>query len=201
METEAELIVQRASLRWLAQQYPTWTQQDLTTALGKSLAWVKKWLKRLRQAEPTDVMVLHARSRARKTPPASIASQTAVVQRILEIREAPPENLHRIPGPEAIGYYLHRDAELQKSGVRLPRSQTTVWKILRTFGCIAQEHRRKAKPLERKQAGEEVQLDLKDACAVLLPMRSLSEKDLSMSSPKTTNLEQEEKLRTQEGKP
>jgi hypothetical protein len=48
METEAQLIVQRASLRWLAQRYPTWTQPDLATALGKSLAWVKKWLKRLR---------------------------------------------------------------------------------------------------------------------------------------------------------
>jgi hypothetical protein len=113
METEAQLIVQRASLRWLAQRYPTWTQPDLATVLGKSLAWVKKWLKRLREAEPTDVMILHARSRARKTPPASIASQTAVVQRILEMRDAPPENLHRVPGPETIVYYLHRDPELR----------------------------------------------------------------------------------------
>jgi Integrase core domain len=166
METEAQLIVQRASLRWLAQQHPSWTQQDLATALGKSLAWVKKWLKRVGEAKPTDVMVLHARSRARKTPPASIISQTAVVQRILEMRESPPENLHRVPGPEAILYYLHRDPALQKAGVRLPRSQTTIWKILRLFGCIAQEHRRKPKPLERKHPGEEVQLDLKDATTV-----------------------------------
>ena len=166
METEAQLIVQRASLRWLAQQHPSWTHQDLATALGKSLAWVKKWLKRLREAAPGDVMVLHARSRARKTPPASIVSQTAVVQRILEMRESPPENLHRVPGPEAILYYLHRDPALQKAGVRLPRSQTTIWKILRLFGCIAQEHRRKPKPLERKHPGEEVQLDLKDATSV-----------------------------------
>jgi Integrase core domain len=166
METEAQLIVQRASLRWLAQQHPSWTQQDLATTLGKSLAWVKKWLKRLREAAPGDVMVLHARSRARKTPPASITSQIAVVQRILEMRENPPENLHRVPGPEAILYYLHRDPTLQKAGVRLPRSQTTIWKILRLFGCIAQEHRRKPKPLERKHPGEEVQLDLKDATTV-----------------------------------
>ena len=34
METEAQLIVQRASLRWLAQRYPNWTQPDLATALG-----------------------------------------------------------------------------------------------------------------------------------------------------------------------
>ena len=50
--------------------------------------------------------------------------------------------------------------------MRLPRSQTTIWKILRLFGCIAQEHRRKPKPLPRKHPGEEVQLDLKDATTV-----------------------------------
>jgi hypothetical protein len=174
METEAQLIVQRAGLRWLAQQYPNWTQPDLATALGKSLAWVKKWLKRLREAAPTDVMVLHARSRARTTPPASIASQTAVVQRMLEIRESPPENLQRVPGPETIVSYLHRDPALQMAGVRLPRSQTTVWKILRTFGCIVHEPRRKPKPLERQQPGEEVQLDLKDATTVPADPRSAS---------------------------
>ena len=166
MESEAQLIVQRASLRWHAQQHPSWTQHELAIALGKSLAWVKKWLKRLRKAEPGDVMALHARARARKTPPVSIASQPAVVQRILEIRETPPENLHRVPGPEAILYYLHRDPAWQAAGLRLPRSQTSIWKILRTFGCIDQNHRRKPKPLERKQPGEEVQLDLKDASSV-----------------------------------
>jgi len=50
METEAQLIMQPASLRWLAQQHPTWTQQELAMTVGKSLAWVKKWLKRLREA-------------------------------------------------------------------------------------------------------------------------------------------------------
>lgn len=166
MKTEAELIVQRARLRWLAQQHPTWTHLDLATALGQSLGWVKKWLKRLGEAKPTDVTILHARSRARKTPPACMASQTLLVQRILEMRFAPPENLQRVPGPEALVYYLHRDPALQKAGVRLPRSQTTVWKILRFFGCIAQEPRRKPQPLEPRAPGEEVQLDLKDATTV-----------------------------------
>jgi len=60
-----------------------------------SRSWVSKWRKLLRQADPADV-------RARRTEPSSIASQPAVVQRILEIRVAPPENLQRVPGPEAI---------------------------------------------------------------------------------------------------
>ena len=111
-------------------------------------------------------MVLHARSRARQTPPAAIASQPAVVQRILEMRLAPPEHLQRIPGPEAILYYLHHDPALKDAGLRLPRSQTPIWKILRQAGCIEADRRRKPKPRELRQPGEEVQLDLKDASSV-----------------------------------
>ncbi len=166
MPSEAELIAKRAALRWLAQQHPEWTHQDLADALSMSRSWVSKWLRRLRQADPGDVMALHSCSRARHTPPVSIASQPAVVQRILEIRMAPPENLQRIPGPEAILYYVHRDPALQRAGVCLPRSQTTIWKILRQAGCIEKDRRRKPRPLELRQPGEEVQFDLKDASSV-----------------------------------
>jgi Homeodomain-like domain len=153
MLLEADLIVKRAALRWLAQHHPHWTHQDLAAALQMSRSWVSKWLQRLRQADPQDVMALHARSRARHTPPASIASQLAVVQRILEIRIAPPEHLQRVPGPEAILYYLHHDPSLKDAGVRLPRSQTPIWKILRQAGCIAREPHRKPKPLELRHKG------------------------------------------------
>ncbi len=166
MLAEADLIAKRAALRWLVQQHPQWTHQDLAEALSMSRSWVSKWLGRLRQADANTVLALHSRSRARHTPPASIASQPAVVQRILEIRLAPPENLQRVPGPEAILYYLHRDLTLQQADVRLPRSQTTIWKILRQAGCIEQDRQRKSKPFEPRQPGEEVQFDLKDASSV-----------------------------------
>src|SRR5579864_1005128 len=166
MLSEADLVAKRAALRWLAQQHPQWTHQDLADALSMSRSWVSKWLQRIRQADPADVMALLSRSRARHTPPASIASQPAVVQRILEIRIEPPENLQRVPGPEAILYYLHRDPTLKRTGVRLPRSQTTIWKILRQAGCIQEDRRRKPQPLEQRKPGEEVQFDLKDASSV-----------------------------------
>jgi integrase-like protein/Homeodomain-like domain-containing protein len=166
MLSEADLIAKRAALRWVAERHPQWTHQELADVLGMARSWVSKWLKRLRQADPQDVMALHARSRARHTPPASIASQPALVQRILEIRTAPPEHLQRVPGPEAILYYLHRDPTLTHAGVRLPRSQTPIWKILRQSGCIAQDRRRKPRPREPRQPGEEVQFDLKDATSV-----------------------------------
>ncbi len=166
MLLEADLIAKRAALRWLAERHPHWTHQELADVLGMSRSWVRKWLQRLRQADPADVMALHSRSRARQTPPASIASQPAVVQRILEIRIDPPENLQRVPGPEAILYYLHRDPSLKQANLRLPRSQTPIWKILRQFGCISEDRRHKPKPLELRKPGEEVQFDLKDASSV-----------------------------------
>src|SRR5207237_7773433 len=48
----------------------------------------------------------------------------------------------------------------------MPRSQTTIWKILRQAGCIEEDRRRKPKLLELRQPGEEVQFDLKDASSV-----------------------------------
>jgi Homeodomain-like domain len=166
MLSEADLAAKRATLRWLAQRHPEWTHRELAEALAISRSWVGKWLQRLRQADPTDVLALHSRSRARHTPPLSISSQLSVVQRILEIRASPPEHLQRVPGPEAILYYLHRDSELKLAGVRLPRSQTTIWKILRQAGCIEQERRRRSRPLEPRQPGEEIQFDLKDESLV-----------------------------------
>jgi transposase InsO family protein len=50
--------------------------------------------------------------------------------------------------------------------VRLPPSQTTIWKLLRQAGSIEKERRGKPKPLELRQPGEEVQFDLKDGSHV-----------------------------------
>ncbi len=86
-----------------------------------SLGWVKKWKKRLQEAAPEEEQVLPSRSRARKQPPERI-SQT-VTDRLIQMRDEPPEGLQRTPGPKAILYSLPRDEQLQ--GERLPRSSRT----------------------------------------------------------------------------
>jgi len=166
MRAFADLIAKRATLRWLTECHPQWTHQELAAALGMSRFLREQVVPPIAPSRPQDVMVLHSRSRARQTPPASIASQLAIVQRILEIRSAPPENLHRVPGPEAILYSLHRDPTLKNAGLRLPHSQTPIGKIVRQAGCIALDSRQKPKPLEPRQPGEEVQFDLKDGSQV-----------------------------------
>ncbi len=127
-----------------------------------SLGWVKKWKKRLQEADPEDTQVLHSRSRARTHPPARISEP--VVERILQIRDVPPEGLQRTPGPKAILYYLPRDEQLQ--GERLPRSSRTIYRILHQAGRIAhrlphrQEERARPAPMSRWE------LDFKDAATV-----------------------------------
>src|SRR5262245_49391067 len=131
---EAQLISERAALRCLLRQHPEWTNAEFAQTLGLSVGWVKTWKKRLSQAPANDLQVLHSRSRARHTPPPP--PDPLLVKRIVAIREEPPDNLQRVPGPKAILYFLQRDATLQAQGVEVPRSTRTVWKILRSQGCI-----------------------------------------------------------------
>ena len=137
---EAVYYAARANLRRLMGLHPQWTQPQYAQAVGMSVGWVKKWKKRLEEAEPQDEQVLHSRSRARRHPPERISQ--VVVERIIQMREEPPEGLRRTPGPKALLYYLPRDEHVQ--GERLPRSSRTIYRILQQAGCIAhrqpQEH-------------------------------------------------------------
>ncbi len=152
----------RANLRRLMGLYPQWTHQQYAQAVGMSLGWVKKWKKRLQEAEAEEEQVLHSRSRARQHPPERISQ--AVIDRIIQMRDAPPEGLRRTPGPKAILYYLPRDPDLQAE--RLPRSSRTIYRILQQAGRIAhrlphmQEERARPAPMSHWQ------LDFKDAATV-----------------------------------
>jgi hypothetical protein len=125
---------------------------------------VKKWKKRLKEAALDDLSVLHARSRARHTP--FPPPDPTVVERIVQIRQDPPENLKRIPGSRTILYYLHRDPELQAQGLRVPRSARTIWKILRQEGLILDPPAARHQPLLPREPLEEVQIDFKDVTTV-----------------------------------
>src|SRR5215472_4525064 len=97
---EAPLVADRAHLRKLLRTHPTWPYQEYADQIGRSYDWVKKWAKRLLAAPPDDESVLWSRSSARKhlSPPLD----PAVIERILAIRDDPPEHLQRTPGPKAI---------------------------------------------------------------------------------------------------
>ena len=154
---EAVYYAARANLRRLLTQYPTWTRKQYAQAVGMSRGWVKKWIKRLGQAPPEDEAVLQGQSRARKHPPERISER--VVDRILELRDQPPEGLGRTPGPKALLYYLPRDAELAATGERLPRSSRTIYRLLCAAGRIRRRLPRLQEPCARPAPMSQWQLD------------------------------------------
>jgi transposase InsO family protein len=160
----AQLVVDRRRLRALRDSRPDWTLQDLADAIGRSRSWVKKWVARLRQAAPVDEQVLQDRSCARHTPPPRLSQ--VVVDRILAIRDNPPQNLNRIPGPKAILYYVQQEATTTLQGERLPRSTRTIWRILRQHQRIVSPQRHVHRPVERPEPMQSWQLDFKDASTV-----------------------------------
>jgi hypothetical protein len=76
------------------------SQAELAATVGRSRSWVVTWLARFKEVPPDDLAVVSSRSCARHTPPPS--TPTAVVERILAIRDEPPEHVKRVPGPTAI---------------------------------------------------------------------------------------------------
>ena len=161
---EAEWSADRAKLRLAIRDHPAWSVPQLAHQLGRSASWVKKWRQRLRAAAPDDEAVLHSRSRARKQPPPAVSP--LAVERILAIRDAPPANLQRVPGPDAILYFLQQDPELQAAGVAPPRSSATVWQVLRRHGRIPQRRRPAHQPVDLPPPLTSWQLDFKDVSTV-----------------------------------
>jgi hypothetical protein len=161
---EAQLLLDRRRLRDLLALRPEWKQKDFADALGRSLSWVKKWAKRLRQAGPDDDDVLVGHSCTRHTPPPALSQ--LLIERILDIRDHPPHNLGRIPGPKAILYYLEQEASTTLQGQRLPHSTRTVWRILRQHQRISEPPQRTHQCVERPEPMVSWQLDFKDASTV-----------------------------------
>jgi hypothetical protein len=161
---EEEWIVNRAHLRELMSQRPHLTQRELAQAVGRSLGWVKKWSKRLQAASADDEQVLHRRASPRRRP--RTCRTARIVERVLAIRDHPPDHLQRRPGPKAILYYLHHDEQLRDCPHEVPRSTRTVWQILDEAGRITRQAPRMHQPVDRAAPLQAWQIDWKDATTV-----------------------------------
>jgi hypothetical protein len=147
---EAVYYAARANLRRLMILYPNWTCTQLAQATGMSKSWVDKWRKRLLSVPSDDEQILRGLSRAPHHPPPTLDPQ--VVDRLLEIRDDPPEGLGRTPGPKAILYYLSRDETLKEKQLRLPKSTRTIHRLLHENGRIAPHLPTFTDPIERPPA-------------------------------------------------
>ena len=152
----------RANLYHLWQLHPEWEHAALAAAIGSSKGWVKKWLKRLREEQAAGVPladILSGHSRARKHPPVKTAA--LVVEQVLAIRDQPPEGLRRVPGQQAIRYYLERDGALLFFQLPIP-SAKTLYRILKAHERIPEPKQRLHQPMERPAPMTCWQIDFKD---------------------------------------
>jgi hypothetical protein len=125
---EEEWVVSRSKLREVWLEHPEWGRKKMADEVGRSKSWVKQWLKRIRGAPLASQEALRGKSRVPKHPPPPM--ETKIVEKILEIRDHPPQQLGRTPGPLTILYYLNQEPLLKEAGCKLPRSSRTIWKVL-----------------------------------------------------------------------
>ena len=161
---EEQWQVDRARLRSLRQQHPDWSQAQLAQHLQRSLRWVKKWLKRLQTAEPADTDVLKSHSRRPKQPHTKVTA--AVIERILAIRDQPPEDLQRTPGPLAIKYYLQQLEKKAPLSCYLPGSTSTIWRVLDAHQRILRPSPVEPKTTLLAEPLQVWQIDFKDVTTV-----------------------------------
>jgi transposase InsO family protein len=157
---EAAWLADRSLLRQLLQKHPGWTNQQLAEVAGRSLTWVKQWKKRVHQTPSEQAQHLFSQSRARRQPPEQTSQP--VVEAILTIRDQPPDELQRTPGPLAIIYYLQRQATLATAGHHIPTSTSTIWRILDQHQRILRPQVVEHEPLERPAPQQEWQVDFQD---------------------------------------
>ena len=139
----------RANLYYLWKNHPEWSHAQFAAAVGYCKEWVKKWLKRLQEelgeGKPLEE-ILQGHSRARKHPPEK--THPVVVAEILSIRDQPPEGLRRVPGQDAIHYYLERSPVLRFFQLPVP-SCKTIYRILKANDRIQRREKRLHEPQER----------------------------------------------------
>lgn len=163
---ERDWIVDRVKLYDLRQQNPETPIDELAAQIGRSPKWVRKWLGRfdVRVESKENIELFASESRARKTTPKRVTKE--VEQAILKIRDEPPENLGRVPGPDTILYFLSQDEELKAKGVYLPKSVRTVWQILVNHRRIDRRDKPARQPEEPSVPMADWQADFKSISSV-----------------------------------
>ena len=121
---ESEWSLDRLRLYHLRHEHPEWSLSRLARELGYSLSWVKKWLKRFRQAGKVSLETFKSQSRAPHHRHCEVVD--VVREAILSLRDELKSVYKRVVGADTILYHLHRDPALQKQGLYLPRSSSTI---------------------------------------------------------------------------
>lgn len=128
--------------------------------LKVSVAFVKKWKKRLKGVDGTKLEDF----RSKTTAPKKVGNKTPgwVEEKILGLRDNPPAEVNRKIGAKTIRYYLERDEEIKEKGIKVP-SKSTIHGILKKKKRIAEKEEKKKKEKEElAEPMEHWQIDFKE---------------------------------------
>jgi transposase len=162
---ETEWIVDRTRLWALLEQQPSLSTAKLAQQLKRSPAWVRKWRRRLRETTADDPQRFHSRSRRPQTSPYQISER--VEARIVALRDTLPEQYHRKVGGKTILYHLHQQQDLAQE--RLPRSSSTVWRILDRHHRLLRRNPQVHLPMVRPEPMQVWEVDFCDVPSAIAP--------------------------------
>lgn len=157
-------IAGRAILQSKMQQHPEWSirqlHRHLSIEIGCCYEWVRKWVKRLEDADPNDESVLLSQSRRRKSPYEVVGE--AVEAKIIQLRDTLSKEYNRRVGARNILYHLKHDEKLKWMGVYIPRSTATITRILHKYNRIPRKFPRIHIPNEACEAMQVWEIDYTD---------------------------------------
>src|SRR5690348_699624 len=110
MADETTWQAARAKLYHTRLQHPEYSRMQLAQACNQSLSWVKKWLARYKAAGSDSSLTSLFQPKTKGDYYRSPRLDPVVLERLLDLRDNPPAELGRIPGPKALAYYLAQDA-------------------------------------------------------------------------------------------
>jgi transposase InsO family protein len=154
MDSESRWIYERMKLHHLMQTQPDWSNRQYARTLEHDPKWVRKWKQRLQTAAPLTLKTFQSQSRAPHTRPRAITPEVKTLVR--DLRHELSEKFHRPAGAKTIQYGMR---SYQHLATPLPRSTSTITRILHEMGCILPPRPRWHEPLVLPPPLEEWELD------------------------------------------
>jgi hypothetical protein len=157
MGHETEWVLERIKLYQLMRSQPQMSLREYARQLGHDLKWVRIWKQRMQEAETITLDIFRSRSRAPKTVHTRIGPEAKRL--VSDLRQQLSEQFHRNAGGKTIVYGLQEYAKSQPIPFRLPKSPTTITKILHEMGWIQSVPRMPREPVELPAPMEEWEID------------------------------------------
>ena len=157
MDSETRRIYDRMRLHFLMQEHPHWRPDAFAEVIGRTVRWVRKWQTRFANAVDTTLAMFVSQSRAPHTRPNQTPKEVKLV--IGQLREQLSKHYHRDAGAKLIHIELEKLPHLAENGHFVPKSPTTITKILTEMGYIQPRRSRQRTPIVLPAPNEEWEMD------------------------------------------